>query len=391
MRHLEIFLTALRLGFTSFGGPIAHLSFFHDEYVKKKKWLSEEAYADLVALCQFLPGPASSQVGMAIGLSRGGIFGAVLSWIGFTLPSALILIFFGLGITHLDLKDHQHWLHGLKVVAVAVVAQAILGMGKKLCPDKERITIALISSFIVLNFNSAYIQILVLICAAIVGFLSLKSTTDLPHDPIHQGRKSIGAIFIALFLSLLIVLPLLRAVFHNQTLHLFDSFYRAGALVFGGGHVVLPLLKAEVVPTGWVTNDLFMAGYGVANAIPGPLFTFSSYLGVISVVPPNGVIGGIICLMATFLPSFLLIIGVIPFWEKLRSLSKIRQSMMGLNAGVVGILLAAFYNPVWTSAIFSLKDLALACVCFISLEFWKRPSWLVVFISILVSFILYKN
>jgi chromate transporter len=389
MRHLEIFLTALRLGLTSFGGPVAHLSFFHDEYVKKKKWLSEEAYADLVALCQFLPGPASSQVGMAIGLSRGGIFGAVLSWIGFTLPSALILIFFGLGITHLDLKDHQHWLHGLKVVAVAVVAQAILGMGKKLCPDKERITIALISSFIVLNFNSAYIQILVLICAGLVGFLYLKSTTDLPHDPIHQGRKSVGAIFIAVFLGLFVILPLLRAVFPNQTLHLFDSFYRAGALVFGGGHVVLALLKAEVVPSGWVTNDLFMAGYGVANAIPGPLFAFSSYLGAVSAVPPNGVMGGIISLMATFLPSFLLIIGVIPFWEKLRSLSKIRQSMMGLNAGVVGILLAAFYNPVWTSAIFSLKDLALACVCFILLEYWRRPSWAVVLFAIVVSFFIY--
>jgi chromate transporter len=389
MKHLEVFVTALRLGFTSFGGPIAHLSYFHDEYVKKKKWISEHAYADLVALCQFLPGPASSQVGMAIGLSRAGILGAILSWIGFTLPSAIILILFGLGMTHIDSVAQQHWLHGLKVVAVAVVAQAVLGMGKKLCPDKERITIAVVSSVIVLFGSTAFIQILVLIAAGIFGTFFLKTTSELPHEPLHKGRRRIGAVFLVLFLGLLVSLPVLRGIYPDQSIKLFDSFYRAGALVFGGGHVVLPLLQAEVVPTGWVTNDLFMAGYGVANAIPGPLFAFSSYLGAVSAKSPNGWTGASLCLVAAFLPSFLLIVGALPFWEKLRSLPKIRQSMLGLNAAVVGILLAALYNPVWTSAINSNKDFALAAVAFMLLEHWKLPSWAVVLMSVIVSFFIY--
>lgn len=387
MKHLEVFFTALRLGLTSFGGPIAHLSYFHDEYVKKKKWISEQAYADLVALCQFLPGPASSQVGMAVGLSRAGILGAILSWIGFTLPSAVILILFGLGMAHIDVGAHQHWLHGLKVVAVAVVAQAVLGMGKKLCPDKERATIAIISSVVVLFANTALIQILVLIVAGIFGAYFFKQSKELPHEPLHKGRRRIGAFFLLLFVGFLFFLPVLRPI--AQELKLLDSFYRAGALVFGGGHVVLPLLQAEVVPNGWVTNDLFMAGYGVANAIPGPLFAFSAYLGAVSSATPNGWIGAFICLVAAFLPSFLLVVGVLPFWEKLRSLPKIRQSMLGLNAAVVGILLAALYNPVWTSAIFSSKDFALAAIGFMMLEFWKLPSWAVVLISVGGSFIIY--
>lgn len=387
MKHLEVFLTALRLGLTSFGGPIAHLSYFHDEYVKKKKWISEHAYADLVALCQFLPGPASSQVGMAIGLSRAGISGAILSWIGFTLPSAIMLILFGLGMAQIDAGTHQHWLHGLKVVAVAVVAQAVLGMAKKLCPDKERATIAVISSVIVLFASSAIIQILVLLVAGLFGAYFLKSSNELPHEPLHKGRRRVGAIFLLLFFGFLVVLPMLRPI--AQELKLFDSFYRAGALVFGGGHVVLPLLKAEVVPTGWVTNDLFMAGYGVANAIPGPLFAFSAYLGAVSSSSPNEWMGAFICLVAAFLPSFLLVVGALPFWEKMRSLPKIRQSMLGLNAAVVGILLAALYNPVWTSAIFSSKDFALAAVGFLLLEIWKLPSWAVVLLTVGASFIIY--
>lgn len=387
MKQLEVFLTALRLGLTSFGGPIAHLSYFHDEYVKKKKWITDAAYADLVALCQFLPGPASSQVGMAIGLSRAGISGAILSWIGFTLPSAIILILFGLGMSHLDAGSHQHWLHGLKVVAVAVVAQAVLGMAKKLCPDKERATIAIISSVIVLFASSAMIQIIVLILAGIFGAFFLKPTNELPHEPLHKGRRRVGAIFLLLFIGFLVVLPMLRPI--AQELKYFDSFYRAGALVFGGGHVVLPLLQAEVVPTGWVTNDLFMAGYGVANAIPGPLFAFSAYLGAVSSTSPNGWIGALICLVAAFLPSFLLVVGALPFWEKMRSLPKIRQSMLGLNAAVVGILLAALYNPVWTSAIFSSKDFALGATGFLLLEIWKLPSWAVVLLTVGASLIIY--
>lgn len=389
MKYIEVFLTALRLGLTSFGGPIAHLSYFHDEYVKKKKWISEHAYADLVALCQFLPGPASSQVGMAIGLSRAGILGAILAWIGFTLPSAVVLILFGLGLTHIDTGAHQFWLHGLKVVAVAVVAQAVLGMGKKLCPDKERVTIAIVSSVLVLVTSSAIIQILVLVLAGIIGMFFLKADMELPHEPLHQGRKSVGAIFIAIFLGLLILLPILRGTFSAQWLKFFDSFYRAGSLVFGGGHVVLPLLQAEVVPTGWVSNDLFMAGYGLANAIPGPLFAFSAYLGAVSTPIPNGWIGGLICLLAAFLPSFLLIVGALPFWERLRSIPKVRHSMLGLNAAVVGILLAALYKPVWTSAIFSSKDFALMAVGFTLLEFWKLPSWMVVLMTVAASFIIY--
>ncbi|XDD46858.1 chromate efflux transporter [Leptospira sp. WS39.C2] len=389
MKLFQIFLTALKLGCTSFGGPIAHLGYFHDEYVTKKKWISAHAYADLVALCQFLPGPASSQVGMAIGLSRGGILGAILSWVGFTLPSAIILILFGLGLSVIDVTNHKHWLHGLKVVAVAVVAQAILGMGKKLCPDKERLTIAIITSVILLFFSSAFLQITILVLSGIIGIYFLKSNEVLPHDSIHKGKKSIGFIFLILFFILLFLLPILRSILNLTEIQYFDSFYRAGALVFGGGHVVLPLLQAEVVPTGWVDNDLFMAGYGLSNAIPGPLFAFSSFLGVVSTTSPNGWTGAMICLVAAFLPSFLLIVGALPFWEQMRKNQWIRKAMLGINASVVGILLAAFYNPVWTSAVFSPKDFALVIVGFLFLEFWKIPSWLVVITTVLVSFVVY--
>jgi len=387
MKQIEVFLTALRLGLTCFGGPIAHLSYFHNEYVTKKKWITDAAYADLVALCQFLPGPASSQVGMAIGLSQAGISGAILSWIGFTLPSAIILILLGLGMNHINLESHQDWLHGLKVVAVAVVVQAIWGMAKKLCPDKERATIAIISSVIVLMAKSIIIHILIFAIAGLFGAFFLKPSNELPHEPLHRGSRKFSAVFLILFFSLLIVLPIFRPIAHE--FQLFDSFYRAGALVFGGGHVVLPLLQAEVVPAGWVTNDLFMAGYGIANAIPGPLFAFSAYLGAVSSTTPNGWIGAFICLVATFLPSFLLVVGALPFWEKMRSFPKIRQSVQGLNAAVVGILLAALYNPVWTSAIFSSKDFALAAVGFLLLEIWKIPSWAVVLLTVGVSFIIY--
>lgn len=390
MKSLEVLSVFLRLGLTSFGGPIAHLGYFRDEFVIKRKWMSEHAYADLVALCQFLPGPASSQVGMGIGLSRLGVWGALLAWIGFTIPSAIILVLFGLGMAHFDSGAHQHWIHGLKVVAVAVVAQAVLGMGRKICTDREKITIAITSCVTVLFVHSAFSQILVLIIAGIFGAFFLKSTSELPHEPLHKSRRRTGAVFLFLFAAILVVLPMLRSIYPVQALQLFDSFYRSGALVFGGGHVVLPLLQAEVVPTGWVTNDLFMAGYGLANAVPGPLFTFSAYLGAVSAPVPNGWLGAFISLIAVFLPSFLLIIGAMPFWEKLRSLPKIRQSILGVNAAVVGILLAALYQPVWTSAIFSGKDFALAAVGFLLLEFWKLPSWAVVLLTVIVSLIIYK-
>lgn len=388
MRLLEVFFVFLRLGLTSFGGPIAHLGYFRNEFVTKRKWLSEHAFADLVTLCQFLPGPASSQVGMAVGLSRSGVLGAILAWIGFTLPSALFLVLFGLGLTHFDVTG-ESWLHGLKVVAVAVVAHAVWGMGKKLCPDRQRVTIAVLSSVIVLFVHLALVQVVVLVIAGIFGAFFLETKSELPHEPLHKGRRRIGAVFLTLFFAFLFFLPMIRSLYPEQTLKLFDSFYRSGSLVFGGGHVVLPLLQAEVVANGWVTNDLFMAGYGIANAVPGPLFTFAAYLGSVSSSVPNGWTGGFICLISIFLPSFLLIIGTLPFWEKMRSIPKIRQAILGINAAVVGILLAALYNPVWTSAIFSSKDFALAAVGFLLLEFWKLPSWLVVLVSIGTSFIIY--
>ena len=386
MRLIEIFLTFLRLGLTSFGGPVAHLSYFHDEFVKNKKWINEDSYAELVALCQFLPGPASSQVGMAIGLNRAGVLGAILAWIAFTIPSAIILVLFALGIAHYNLGFHQNWLHGLQIVAVPVVAQAILNMWKKLCLDSGRALLALSSMAIILYFNSAYIQIVILVMAGILGDSLFKSTTILPKSPLTKRlSKTTGTYFLLMFCLLLICLPILRVTYTNQFIKLFDSFYRAGSLVFGGGHVVLPLLESEVVPTGWVTRDLFMAGYGLAQAIPGPLFSFSAYLGSISSIKPNGVTGATICLVAAFLPSFLLIVGVLPFWEKIRSFPRIKQSMLGVNAAVVGILLAAFFGTVLPGAIFSVKDILIAFIGFFLLEYRKLSSWIVVLITVVTS------
>lgn len=371
---LETFLTFLRLGFTSFGGPIAHLGFFHDEFVKKKQWLDEQAYADLVGLCQLLPGPASSQVGIAIGLSRAGYFGAIVAWLGFTLPSAIILTLFGLGVVQFNL--HESWLHGLKVMAVAVVAQAIWGMAVKLCPDKERASIAVAAALITSTTTSVFVQILVIGLAGFAGILSLPKKTEFPHVslPYSSSRKA-GAFLLFVFFFLLVLLPILAKTTGYQSIRFFDSFYRAGSLVFGGGHVVLPLLQAEVIPTEWVSKELFMAGYGAAQAIPGPLFTFAAYLGSVSQVPPSGFIGAIICLIAAFLPSFLLVVGILPFLESLRQKSNVRSAMLGVNAAVVGLLLSAFYNPVWVSAILNAKDFALALLSFLFLVFWKAPAW----------------
>lgn len=391
MQSLEIFFTFLQLGLTSFGGPIAHLSYFHDEFVIKKRWLNEHSYADLVALCQFLPGPASSQVGMAIGLSRAGMSGAIAAWVGFTIPSAIILVLFGLGVTHSNLSSFEDLLHGLKVVAVPVVAQAVFVMGKKLCPDKERLLIAIFACLTVLQFNFALIQVFVIFLAGLLGLLLLKDLKELPHTPLQINlKRKTGACFLVIFSLLLILLPILRSMIQTQGLNLFDSFFRAGSLVFGGGHVVLPLLQSEVVTAGWVSKDLFMAGYGLAQAIPGPLFTFSAYLGAVSKVSPNEWSGAGIALVAAFLPSFLLVVGVLPFWEKFRSITKIRRSMLGINAAVVGILTAALYRPVWTSAIFNLKDLIIALIGFFLLEYWKLSSWIVVLFSVIVSALIYN-
>lgn len=389
MKLMEIFFTFLRLGLTSFGGPVAHLSYFHNEFVKNKKWINEQVYAELVALCQFLPGPASSQVGMAIGFRQGGILGAILAWIAFTIPSAIILVLFAMGIDNNNFGVQKNWIHGLQIVAVSVVAHAILSMWKKLSPDKERSFMAIISTIIILYFKSVYIQIIVLVVAGIVGAYFLKTKEALPDLPIqNKSNKKLAIFFLLCFFVLLIFLPLLRSFYPYQIIKLFDSFYRAGSLVFGGGHVVLPLLENEVVPTGWVRRDLFMAGYGLAQAIPGPLFSFTAYLGSVSVILPNRWTGAIICLIAAFLPSFLLIIGVLPFWEKMRSFPRIKQSMLGVNASVVGILLAAFIGTVWPSAILSIKDFLIAIIGFFLLEYWKLSSWIVVLITVIASMLI---
>jgi chromate transporter len=386
MKSLEVFLVFLRLGLTSFGGPIAHLGFFHDEFVSRRKWINEHTYADLVALCQILPGPASSQVGIALGLTRAGYIGAILAWIGFTLPSAILMIAFAFGITHFSSSLDAGILHGLKISAAAVVAQAIWGMFPKLCPDNILRGIAIIASSVTLMLPSPSVQFLCLFNGGLFGFFFLSTKNQLPHVPFSsQSSKKTSFVLLLCFFVILVGLPFIAQIIDHPMIKQFHSFYKAGAFVFGGGHVVLPLLKSEIVQNGWVTVGNFMAGYGAAQAIPGPLFTFSAYLGAISTVVPSGVIGGLICLFAVFLPSFLLIIGILPFWEQLRNAARIQSVMKGLNATVVGLLIAAFYDPVWTSAIFNFKDFFIFLSAFILLAFMKWPSWLIVIMTALVT------
>ena len=375
----SVFLIFLRLGLTSFGGPVAHLGYFHNEFVLRRHWLSERSYADLVALCQFLPGPASSQVGIALGMSRAGYHGALAAWVGFTLPSATALILFALGIARYGTALSPGALHGLKVVAVAVVAQAVWGMARNLCTDVPRITLMAIAACVALLAPSAWAQVAVIFAAGLAGLLLFKPAERVEHDalPITLSRRT-GAICLSLFLVLLMGLPLLAELNPDHRVAMVDAFYRAGALVFGGGHVVLPLLQAEVVPTGWVSNEAFLAGYGATQAMPGPLFTFAAFLGASMNVAPSGWAGGVICLLAIFAPSFLLIIGALPFWERLRRNLRAQATLAGVNAAVVGLLLAALYQPVWTSAIIEPQDFCLALVALIALMFAKLPAWLVV-------------
>jgi len=374
-----VFLIFLRLGLTSFGGPVAHLGYFRDEFVTRRRWLSERSYGDLVALCQFLPGPASSQVGIALGLSRAGYGGALAAWLGFTLPSAVVLILFALGIAQHSTALPPGALHGLKVVAVAVVAQAVWGMARNLCSDAARITVMLIAACVALLQTSAWGQVAVISAAALAGLLLFKPTPPAAHDalPVTLSRR-VGAMWLSLFVLVLAGLPILAQLIPNQGLAMIDAFYRSGSLVFGGGHVVLPLLQAEVVPTGWVSNDVFLAGYGAAQAMPGPLFTFAAFLGASMSQAPSGWLGGLLCLLAIFAPSFLLVLGALPFWESLRRSPRTQAALAGVNAAVVGLLLAALYQPVWTSAIFSARDFGLALVGLVALMVWKLPPWLVV-------------
>jgi chromate transporter len=384
-----IFLIFLRLGLTSFGGPIAHLGYFREEFVNRRGWLSDQAYADLVALCQFLPGPASSQVGIALGLSRGGYAGALAAWAGFTLPSAIALIVFALGIASWGALLPGGVLDSLKVVAVAVVAQAVWGMARNLCTDTARITIMAAASCLVLAWPSALGQVGVIVGAGILGLLLFKAPPDVPHEPlpIIASRRA-GAAWLGLFVLLLLALPIVAQAWPASTLAMIDAFYRSGSLVFGGGHVVLPLLQAEVVPTGWVSNASFLAGYGAAQAVPGPLFTFAAFLGASMTQAPSGWLGGLICLAAVFVPSFLLVFGALPFWEELRRSRHTQAALAGVNAAVVGLLLAALYQPVWTSAIRQPVDFGLALIALIALMFWKLPPWLVVIASAAAGWLL---
>jgi chromate transporter len=382
---LEVLWVATRLGLTSFGGPIAHLGYFHEEYVKRRKWIDEQSYADLVALCQFLPGPASSQVSIAIGIARAGLPGGFAAWLGFTLPSALGLIAFAFGIgTFADAAD-AGWLHGLKVVAVAVVAQAVWGMARSLCPDRERATLAILASIVTLSWPTAIGQLSSIATAGIAGSIIFPATASSSFSSLSYMRFPIGkrtgiAAWI-IFFTLLIGLPLLRQIAPSHALEVFDSFFRVGSLVFGGGHVVLPLLQAEVVGPGWVTNEQFVAGYGAAQAVPGPLFTFAAYLGAVMGTEPNGWTGAFLTLVAIFLPSFLLVTGALPFWDLLRSVPVFQSALKGVNAAVVGLLLTALYIPVWTSAIHSTADFGLGLIAFGLLMFWKCPPWLVVMLT----------
>lgn len=374
-----LFLIFLRLGLTSFGGPIAHLGYFREEFVTRRRWLGERAYADLVALCQFMPGPASSQVGLAIGLARHGYRGAFAAWAGFTLPSALAMILFALGLArHGDLVPAGA-LHGLKIVAVAVVAQAVWGMARSLCPDAPRVTLLALAACAVLALPGAGAQVGVIAAAGIIGVLLLRPEPVAAPEPLPLAlSRRAGTVWLALFLALLVGLPILAVLAPMPALSLVDAFYRAGALVFGGGHVVLPLLQAAVVPAGWVDGQTFLAGYGAAQAVPGPLFTFAAFLGASMKSGPSGWLGGLLCLGAIFAPSFLLVAGVLPFWEALRRNAHMRAALAAINAAVVGVLLAALYDPVWVQAVGAPRDFALALVAFVALTVWKGPPWLVV-------------
>jgi chromate transporter len=375
----EVFRVFLQLGLTSFGGPIAHLGYFRTELVERRRWLDERSYADLVALGQFLPGPASSEVGIAIGQLRAGYAGALAAWLGFTLPSAVAMVLFAYGVAALGDVAGGGWLHGLKVVAVAVVAQAVLGMMRSLTPDRKRATLAVAAAVIVSLVPGAWAQIAAIALGVVAGVALLRDPIPEVHValPTRVGRTA-GALMLLAFVALLVGLPLAAAAVPDQTLRLVDAFYRAGSLVFGGGHVVLPLLQAEVVPPGWVTNDAFLAGYGAAQAVPGPLFTFAAYLGAVMGPQPNGWLGGAICLVAVFLPAFLLTLGALPFWDALRRQPSAQAALKGVNAAVVGLLLAALYHPVWTSGITNAGDFALAVVAFLLLLMWQIPPWIVV-------------
>jgi chromate transporter len=376
----EIFGAFLKLGLTSFGGPVAHLGYFRDEFVLKRRWIDEAGYGDLLALCQFLPGPASSQVGFALGVLRGGgLLGGLAAWAGFTLPSALVLFALAAGSAALNGPLAAGFLHGLKLVAVAVVAHALWGMARALTPDRQRAAIALFAVAISVFVAGALSQILAIAIGALAGLRLCRGAPAAVSGRLGFPVSRRGGVTALTVFGLLLVLPLVAASTTGaQGIALFDGFYRSGAMVFGGGHVVLPLLQAETVAKGWVGSETFLAGYALAQAVPGPLFTFAAYLGAAMTSPPSGAVGSAIALVAIFLPGLLLVYGSLPFWGSLRSKATAQAAMRGANAAVVGILGAALYTPVWTSAVLTPHDFFVALAGFLLLTVWKAPSWLVV-------------
>jgi chromate transporter len=383
---LEVLGVFTKLGVTSFGGPIAHLGYFRAEFVERRRWLTESNFVDLVALAQFLPGPASSQTGFAIGLIRAGYAGGLAAWLGFTLPSALLLLLFAFGAGNLaETAWGAGLLHGLKLVAVAIVAQAVLGMAKNLCPDRQRASIAVAAMIVFLLVGGSLGQVSAILLGGIAGLIvcqgggSHAAPLGLPISrPV--GVASLAAFFVLLALAFVPV--------GRTPLGLFDAFYRSGALVFGGGHVVLPLLRDAVVAPGWISDGSFLAGYGAAQAVPGPLFTFSAYLGAAANVPPGGVLGAAIALVAIFIPGMLILVGALPFWEVLRLHPRMQAAMQGINAAVVGLLGMALYNPVWTSAVATPVDFVIAVVGFVLLVTWRAPPLAVVALSAIAGVVL---
>lgn len=381
----EVARVFLWLGCSAFGGPVAHLAYFHAELVEKRRWLDDARYGDLVALCQFLPGPASSQVVFALGMQRAGLAGALLASLCFTLPSAALMIAFAAGVVVLGPARDAGWLHGLMLAAVAVVAQAVWAMGRKLCPDAPRRTVCLAAAAALLARPATTTQVLVLAGGAVVGWRLFRAGVPSPAPPAPVRRHRLAALALAGWVALLLALPGVSSASGSRLVAEFDAFYRAGSLVFGGGHVVLPLLREELIPRGWLGDDTFLAGYAAAQALPGPLFTFSAFLGAAMHPGRDAWLHGLWSLLALFLPAWLLVGGALPFWERLRSRPWAQGALAGANAAVVGVLLAALYRPVFTEAVHGASDLALVLVAFWLLEVWKRPSWLVVALAAAVG------
>jgi chromate transporter len=380
----EVLRVFLKLGLSSFGGPIAHIGYFREEFVVRRRWLDEGAFVDLVAFCQFLPGPASSQVGFSVGLMRAGYAGALAAWTGFTLPSAIALVLFAYGAGAMTSTLGTGLLRGLKLVAVAIVAQAVFGMARALCPDRERASIALLAALVVLFGASSIAQIAAIALGGLAGLWLCRGA----RHPV-QGRMMVPvsrrAAVVALtgFFVLLIGLPVVQSFDVAPGVALFDAFYRSGALVFGGGHVVLPLLRDSFVTPGWVSDDAFLAGYGAAQAVPGPLFSFGAYLGAIVAPSPHGLTGAALGLVGIFLPGLLILLGTLPFWDAFRKRDGAQAAMRGVSAAVVGVLGAALYSPVWTSSVKTAGDFGVALFGFVLLIAWRAPPLLVVVVGAL--------